>query len=180
MRKLLILCTLMLVASSAAMAQETPKAEIFGGYQYIRLNPGDGASGSNCQGASGSVTANVNHWFGAVADFGGCKLTGLPSGDSAHLVNYLFGPKFSYRSHGRMTPYAQVLFGGEHFGASGLDGTGSDSTFAMTFGGGADFEMTNHVSLRLIQVEYLYTKFGGVRQNNARITSGIVYRWGAR
>jgi opacity protein-like surface antigen len=171
----------MFIVAGSAMAQETPKAEIFGGYQYIRLNPGAGATGANCQGGAGSVTGNLNHWFGVVGDFGACKLTGLPSGTSAHLVNYLFGPKFTYRTHGRLTPYAQVLFGAQHFGGSIAGfGAGTDNSFAMTFGGGADFELTNHVSFRLVQAEYLYTSFGGTHQNNARISSGLVYRWGAR
>ena len=178
MRKLFILVGLILMAASSAAAQDYPKAEIFGGYQYIRLNPGGGATGSNCQGGAGSVAGNLNHWFGVVGDFGACKVTGLVSGDSAHLVNYLFGPKLTYRSHGRLSPFAQVLFGGERIGGSAFGSSASDSSFAMAFGGGADYEMTNHVSIRLIQAEYLYTKFGGTNQNNGRISAGIVYRWG--
>jgi opacity protein-like surface antigen len=106
-------------------------------------------------------------------------VTGLPSGTSARLVNYLFGPKLTYRSRGKLSPFAQVLFGGERISGSapGFAST-SDSSFAMAFGGGADYEMTNHVAIRLIQAEYLYTKFGGTHQNNARISAGIVYRWG--
>jgi opacity protein-like surface antigen len=50
----------------------------------------------------------------------------------------------------------------------------------MALGGGADYKLTEHVALRLIQVEYLYTHFAGTRQNNARIESGIVYRWSGR
>jgi len=175
MRKLFILLGLILMAAGSAAAQDYPKAEIFGGYQYIRLNPG----GGNCQGGAGSVAGNLNHWFGVVGDFGACKVTGQPSGSSAHLVNYLFGPKLTYRSRGRLSPFAQVLFGGERVSvsASGLGST-SDSSFAMAFGGGADYEMTNHVAIRLIQAEYLYTKFGGTHQNNGRISAGIVYRWG--
>jgi opacity protein-like surface antigen len=179
MRKLFILVGLILMVAGSAAAQDYPKAEIFGGYQFIRLNPGGGATGSNCQGGAGSVAGNLNHWFGVVGDFGACKITGQPSGTSAHLVNYLFGPKLTYRSRGRLSPFAQVLFGGERIGvsASGLGST-SDSSFAMTFGGGADYELTNHVSLRVIQAEYLYTKFGSTHQNNARISGGVVYRWG--
>jgi len=174
MRKLFILVAVILATAGSAVAQDFPKAEIFGGYQYIRVNPGGGSAASNCQGGAGSVAGNLNHWFGVVGDFGACKVTGLPSGTSAHLVNYLFGPKLTYRSRGKLSPFAQVLFGGERISgsASGL------SSFAMAFGGGADYEMTNHVAIRLIQAEYLYTKFGGTRQNNARISAGIVYRWG--
>jgi opacity protein-like surface antigen len=179
MRKLFILVAVILATAGSAVAQDFPKAEIFGGYQYIRVNPGGGSAAYNCQGGAGSVAGNLNHWFGVVGDFGACKVTGLPSGTSAHLVNYLFGPKLTYRSRGKLSPFAQVLFGGERISgsASGLGST-SDSSFAMAFGGGADYEMTNHVAIRLIQAEYLYTKFGGTRQNNARISAGIVYRWG--
>jgi opacity protein-like surface antigen len=176
MRNFLILGVLIL-AATPAMAQDYPKAEVSGDYQYIRLNPG----GTNCQGAAGSVAGNLNDWFGVVGEFGGCKITGQPSGTSAHALNYLFGPRVTYRSYGRLTPFAHLLLGGERITAS-VSGAGSASTnsFAMALGGGADYKVTEHVALRLIQVEYLYTHFGGTRQNNARIEAGLVYRWGGR
>jgi hypothetical protein len=40
----------------------------------------------------------------------------------------------------------------------------------------ADYKLTEHVALRFIQVEYLCTHYGGNKQNDARIESGIVYR----
>lgn len=171
MRKLFIPVVLILFVAAPAMAQETPQAELFGGYEYLHLNPG----GTGCHGGAGNLAYNVNNWAGAVADFGVCKETGLPSGVSAHDVNYLFGPRVSYRSYERWTPFAQVLFGGQHVGFTG----GSTNAFAMTLGGGADYKFTDHVSFRG-QVEYLYTHFGGTGQNNARIEAGIVYRWGSR
>ncbi len=173
MRSLLILGVVILFIAAPAMAQETPKAELFGGYEYLHLNPG----GIGCHGGGANLAYNLNDWIGAVGDFGACKWTGLPSGVSAHDVNYLFGPRVSYRSYGSFTPFAQVLFGGQHEGGSGGF---SINSFAMTLGGGADYKFTEHVAIRLIQVEYLYTHFGGTRQNNARIETGIVYRWGGR
>jgi outer membrane immunogenic protein len=121
----------------------------------------------------------VNRWVGIVGDVGFCKVTGLPSGTSSHEINYLFGPRFSYRNYGRVTPYAQVLFGGETASAS-VTGFGSASTnaFAMTFGGGVDFQVSRHLAFRAIQMEYLYTHFSGAKQNNLRIQSGLVYRFG--
>jgi len=177
MRNFLILGVLILFLAAPAMAQDYPKAEVSGDYQYIRLNPG----GSNCQGGAGSVAGNLNSWFGVVGEFGGCKITGQPSGTSAHALNYLFGPRVTYRSYGSLEPFAHVLLGGQRITAS-VSGVGSASTnsFAMALGGGADYKLTEHFALRLIQVEYLYTHFGGARQNNARIEAGIVYRWGGR
>jgi len=119
----------------------------------------------------------LNDWFGVVGDFGYCKVTGLPSGTSAHAINYLFGPRVTYRSAGSFTPFAHVLFGGQHFGVSG---GGTANSFAMALGGGADYRLTEHVALRLIEVDYLYTHFDGTRQNDARIEAGISYRWGGR
>ncbi len=173
MRKLLILVSLIFVLGVPVRAQDYPKAEVFGGYQYVRLNPG----GTNCQGFGGSAAANLNDWFGVVGDFGYCKVTGLPSGTSAHAINYLFGPRVTYRSRGPLTPFAHALFGGQHFAVTG---GGTANAFAMALGAGADYKMTEHVALRLIQVDYLYTHFGGTRQNNARIEAGIIYRWGGR
>jgi len=179
MRKLFILFGFALLATSVAQAQETRGMEVSGQYQYIRVYPGGGAPSSSCQGAGGTFAANLNNWVGLVGDVGGCKVTGLASGSSAHEINYLFGPRFSYRNYGRLTPYAQVLFGGERATASatGVPST-SVNSFAMTFGGGADIKLTPHVSFRAIQFEYLYTHFSGVKQNNLRIQSGLVYHFG--
>ena len=109
----------------------------------------------------------------------GCKVTGLPSGVSSHEMDYLFGPRFYVPTHGRVFPFVQVLFGGERFSA-GVTGVGSasSSAFAIAAGGGADVTLSKHVSLRAIQFDYLYTHFGGASQNNLRLQSGIVWRFG--
>jgi opacity protein-like surface antigen len=179
MRKLLIMCGLILLGTSSAMAQEDRGVEVSGNYQYVRFNPGSGASGINCQGGSGVFGAYLTSRVGVIGEFGACKVTGLPSGASAHEMDYLFGPRMYFHSHGRVFPFVQALFGGERFSA-GVTGIGSGSTnaFAMTAGGGADVTLTRHVSFRAIQVEYLYTHFGGASQNNLRLQSGIVWRFG--
>jgi opacity protein-like surface antigen len=179
MRKLFIVLGFALLVSTVAQAQEGRGMEVSGQYQYIRIYPGGGAPSSSCQGAGGTFAVNMNNWLGLVGDGGFCKVTGLPTGTSAHDFNYLFGPRFSYRNYGRLTPYAQVLFGGARATASatGFPST-SVNSYAMTFGGGADFKLTPHLSFRAIQFEYLYTHFSGVKQNNLRIQSGLVYHFG--
>jgi opacity protein-like surface antigen len=179
MRKLLIPFVLILLAASSVKAQEHRGYEISGNYQYVRFNPGGGASGINCQGGSGSGAAYLNTSIGIVGEFGACKVTGLPSGASAHEMDYLFGPRVYFHAHGRIFPFVQALFGGERLSA-GLTGVGSQSSnaFATAVGGGADVTLTRHVSLRALQVDYLYTHFGGASQNNFRLQSGIVWRIG--
>jgi outer membrane immunogenic protein len=179
MRKLIIACGLLFMGAASTKAQESRGFEISGNYQYVRFNPGGGASGVNCQGGSGSFGAYLTSRIGLIGEFGGCKVTGLPSGATAHELDYLFGPRVYFPTqHGRVFPFVQALFGGEQFsaGATGF-GSASSNAFAMTAGGGADVTLTRHVTLRAIQVEYLYTHFGGASQNNLRLQSGIVWRF---
>lgn len=181
MRKFFILFGFVLLAAGSAMAQEGPNFEVSGNYQYIRIYPGNNAPASSCQGFGGNAAANVNNWLGLVGDFGFCKVTGLATGTSSHEINYLFGPRVSFRNYGRLTPYAQFLLGGDHATASATGvGSTSANAFAFTLGGGTDVRLTPHVSLRAIQFEYFYTHFGGVKQNNLRIQTGLVYRFGGK
>jgi len=137
------------------------------GYEYEHLNPG----GRGCHGFDLNLVYNVKDWLGGVGDLGYCKETGLPSGVSGHDFNYMFGPRATYRTRGKLQPYGQVLLGGQH---ESVAGTGFN-TFAMTLGGGVNYQYNDRFSLRLIQADYLWTHFGGTGWNNARITAGLVY-----
>lgn len=169
MRKMLVVIGLLLLVSGAALAQETPKAEIAGNYTYVRINPGGGLTGINCNGGGGSIALNPNNWFGVVADFSGCKVSASSGGGSA--ITYMFGPKIAYRGSSRATPFVQALFGGVH----ALSGGTSENGFAMTVGGGLDVKASTHVAIRIAQGEYLMTRILGTRQNNFRISAGIVF-----
>lgn len=149
---------------------QTPEVEISGMYNFIRV------LGVNCQGGSGSIAYNVSDSIGAVAEVGGCSDTGLPSGFSGHTVTYLFGPRLNLRSGSKFTPYVQVLAGGVQSASSGI----SASAFAATVGGGLDVRLNAHVSFRIAQAEYLLTRFGVGQQNNLRLGSGIVFRFGSK
>src|SRR5262245_37083094 len=60
--RVLGLTCLILLVSTAGMAQDVPKVEVFGGYSW---------AGGNFHGWNTSVTGNINNWFGLVADFSG-------------------------------------------------------------------------------------------------------------
>jgi outer membrane immunogenic protein len=197
MNRLVVLCGALLLFAGIASAQdEFPKFEAFGGYSYLRVNPGDDIGGLNFNGGSGSIDYNLTHMLGVVADFGGYHWNG--SGDfegvDATTVTYLFGPKVALR-HGPITPFVQALFGGAHISGTLLndcdsarvrregvpcDENGSQNAFALTVGGGLDWNATSHIGVRLIQAEYLFTKFNvnvNNSQNNARISAGVVFRF---
>ena len=173
MRSLLMVGVLFFAVAGSAMAQDYPKGEVAGNYTYIRINPG----GTDCHGGGGSAAYSLNNYFAVVGEFSGCKVTGLPSGTSAHALTYLFGPRLTYRGYGRLEPFGEALFGGVHIGATGGF---SDSAFGMALGGGVDYKWKRNLAIRFVQANYLYTRFGGTHQNNLRLQAGIVYRFGGR
>ena len=66
--KCMILAGVLLV-SSMAFGQ---RAEVFGGYQYLRLNTGvPGVDSINLNGWNASLSGFFNNYLGATADFGG-------------------------------------------------------------------------------------------------------------
>ncbi len=169
MRKVLIAIALASLMVVPVLAQETSKAEIFGGYQYSRI------SGANFNGWTGAVTGNVNNWFGITADVSGAYNS--QSGASLHEYNFLFGPTLSYNHSDKVKPFAHALFGVSHAGAGFFGLSATANAFGMALGGGADVTVHKNVAVRLIQADYFMTHFGGATQNNARISTGIVFRF---
>jgi opacity protein-like surface antigen len=157
MRQFMIVAVALAVLLVPAMAQDFPRAEVFGGYQFTHLNPQINASGWNV-----SATGNVNKWFGVTADFSGA----YKSGERLHT--YMVGPTFSVRTE-RITPFAHALFGGA---------TGGGSAFAMAVGGGVDLNASRHLAVRLIQADWLLLRSEGfTNKQNARVSAGIVFRF---
>ena len=184
----------------------TPKVELFLGYSYLRAVPAraDGNRMVWLNGGSTSIAYNFTRHLGLVGDFGGfddseIRLAGtgaIPSStvdSSGSAYTYLFGPRLSFRNHERFTPFAQVLFGGIHASdvtlSSGCTGAGctvlpAENSFAMTAGGGLDLKVSRHFAIRIIQAEYLMTRFdnsstgASASQNDMRLSSGIVLRLG--
>ncbi|HJY88480.1 MAG TPA: outer membrane beta-barrel protein [Candidatus Acidoferrales bacterium] len=182
MRKLGGLLGMVLLLSLSAAAQETPKSEVFLGYSLLHFNPsGAGFSSFNLNGGTGSFTFNPSSTLGGVAEFSGYH---LGSADT-NVFTYLFGPRISYRHWDRLTPFGQALFGGAHTTQSSFLGSGTSNSFAMALGGGLDARLTDHIGVRLGQLDYFLTRFpqatpNRLTQNNLRFSTGIVFRFGGR
>lgn len=187
---------------------ENSKVDLFLGYSYLRSVPT--LSSDNriewLNGGSASLAYNFTRHFGLAADFGGydnskLRLSGAGIAP-ARMVNadgtvytYLLGPRFTFGRGNRISPFVQVLFGGIHASAAALSSssgcTGSGCTplpmqraFALTAGGGLDINIARHFAIRLIQAEYLMTRFDSLSsgsstsQNDVRLSSGILFRFG--
>jgi outer membrane immunogenic protein len=179
MKRWALLCGVVLLSAVAASAQGAPKVEVFGGYSYVHTSYGGTTYTANLNGGTASVSVNPTSWLGLVGDFGGYYggVNLSYSGINGEIYTYMFGPKTTFRM-GRLTPFIQTLFGGVH--ASSGSVYGSQDAFAMATGGGIDWNATAHLGVRLVQAEYLLTTLNdnaNNRQNNARISAGVVFRW---
>jgi hypothetical protein len=103
MKKLLLLFGVGLFITAPIQAQQSyPRAEIFGGYSYLR---GDLSVPA---GWNASVAVNPHRNIGLETDFSGHYGSTVGFDHKTHL--FLVGPKFAVRSD-RLTPYAHVLIG---------------------------------------------------------------------
>jgi opacity protein-like surface antigen len=183
----------------AAVAQENPKVEVFGGYSYLRTNITDQyaptlngffpAQDYNLHGWEGAANFNLNNWFGLKADFSGhYDLSEAAREDrivGSNIHSFLFGPVFTSRASTRFQPYVHALFGAAR-GAYDYNSPYDDivsTKFAMALGGGVDIRLADSVALRLVQADYFMTRFGSndalnlnQRQDNLRLGAGLVFR----
>jgi hypothetical protein len=223
----LVLCSL------AAFSQDYSKVQVFGGYSWMHLDSAGmnnsnldqattGVAGTNSlkngfSGWTGEVQYNVNDWAGIVVDGGGnygtrvsvSGVTGIPNGSS---YTFLVGPVVQ-QAAGNWKPFGHLLFGFNRQNTDlvnavlnpGVVPTNtSDTAFAVAFGGGLDYKVGKHVSLRLAQLDYILTTHdystvsnaiinglatsaiitniptSDTRQNNFRYSGGIVFNFGGK
>ena len=181
MKRIICLLGFVCLAAMVCAAQnEFPRVELAGGYSYVNLNP-QIVSSQNFNGGGGAFVYNVSPLFGIKADFmgygGGTGWTnwlrshgyGASASASGNAFTYMFGPQIKKHS-GKFQPFGEALFGAFHSNGYGTllycvengacgskNAFGSNNGFAMEFGGGLDFALTNHVQIRPVEVDYLYT-----------------------
>jgi hypothetical protein len=150
-----------------ARAQDKPAADVAVGYSLIQQVNG---SGITANGGSGSVAFNFNNWLGAIGDFGLYHASAL--GPGLDGGTYTFGPRFSYRHWGKVTPFAEVLVGGARSG---------NNWFVYGAGGGADIGLDRGGRFTLRQeVEYLGFHMNGNTTQTVRVSIGVAIRFWKR
>lgn len=183
--KVIVLFVLIAGVSPGMQAQSRltlSRFEVSAAYSFVRANAANSSGSFNLNGGSASAAYDLTDRFAAVADFGGYKFGGLPSGLSSTMYTYLFGPRASMHKWERITPFAQALLGVGRLDASSGSVRAGENGLAMALGGGLDLRVRSHLAIRAIQAEYLMTRFPLVNgesatQNNIRLSAGIAYRF---
>jgi outer membrane protein OmpA-like peptidoglycan-associated protein len=186
-----------------AGSRDWPRLELFLGYSNVLATPMSLQNRiADIQGGDTNLAINFNRYFGVVGDFAGYHADTLtfnqPGGPArdvgadGKVFTYMGGPRLSYRQP-RFTLFAQALVGDANAQRVTINGcTGSpecaplpsENVLAVAVGGGLDLNVSRHFAIRLIQAEYLMTRFKdpssaagttGTR-DNTRLSAGIVFR----
>ncbi len=145
-----------------ALAQ---RVEIYGGAEFEHLQPA-----YNAVGWDASLTGNFKHVLGITGDFSGVYNSRRV--DSS-VYSYTVGPVLSARLP-VIQPFVHALFGGVTTSGTGVN----DNAFAMFLGGGLDLGLRKGIGLRLVQADWLMTKFGDQTQKRqGRVSAGIVIKF---
>ncbi len=161
----LFVCQLALIVGLLCGPALAQKVEIFGGAQFEHLQPGYNAVGWNA-----SLTGNFKHILGITGDFSGAYNSHRAN---SSVYTYTVGPVLTARLP-IMQPFVHALFGGATLSSSGV----SDNAFAMFVGGGLDLGFRRGIGFRLVQADWLMTKFRNQSQERqGRVSTGIVIKF---
>jgi opacity protein-like surface antigen len=201
MRKSALIAGLLLCLSAAAQAQDYHQWEIFGGFDYLNANAGSVPLGNgtnfllqqNGYGWHTTIAENKLSWIGGVMDFSGdyanrtvnfgTKASPVDARLSGGAYPFLFGPRFYYRHLGKVVLFGDALIGGihTHTDITSSSQPTSETKWAYAFGGGADFKLSDLISLRG-QADWIRSHFPETLtrdyQNDYRVSGGIVFTFG--
>ena len=182
MAKRIAMVLALLWMSAAGFAQTPSAGNVFIGYSFNRAGTGWSNTG-NLNGWELSAERRFTPNFAFVGDlsthygtlqmpdihiFGGAGTT--PS--TTRVEALMFGPRISV-TVGRIRPFATALVGVGHLHEDALDYAYGETCVADAIGGGVDYRLIPLLSWRL-QGDWLQTRFHGGRQDDARISTGLV------
>jgi hypothetical protein len=169
MKNLTLVALVFSFVTPVLAGQDFPVTDLSIGYSLIDVIKGPSQTAS---GANGSIAFNFNSWLGVAGDFGVYSAS-----PSLTAITYTAGPRFSYRRWNRLTPFAQVLFGGAHASSSAANYTGATNAYAFGAGGGADFVL-DHGRRLVLRPQLEYFGFGtiGNMTDTVRLSVGLVFR----
>lgn len=216
--------SVIMIGSLASAQSSTPKWQVFGGYSVLHEDKGgltdlkvnlglhDPSSEfgvrTNFNGWNAEAQYNTGRWFGIAIDASGYSATPFTATSATSLPTlrryaFLAGPVLTYRTKSKVTPYVHALFGSEfaRLSASTPSNPAAASSivtnytdFTIALGGGVDFKLSKHFSLRGGQLDWYRTnlnlssfydhaynsdEFPGLstKQKNLRFSAGVVARF---
>jgi hypothetical protein len=197
MLKFLGMIALFLGLGQITAAQDTAEWQIYAGgsFGHEDVSPPFAVSTLNKVSAWGynlGVEQYVNSWIGGVAEVGdyyrkptvdlaSVGFPGVKEQVRTHGFYLLFGPQLRH-NFGKFTPFARATLG--YSRAIFKDQAGfissDQNSYATGLGGGIDVRVHEHISIRVIEADYVLSHFRADRQDNWKVSAGVVFSWGHR
>jgi hypothetical protein len=197
-KKYFTVSLIVLLFAVVAVAQnEVPRYEAYLGLQYVRANQfnqnlglGQTIGGFDMYGGDGQFVYNFNKMISGVIDGGAVNKPNIGVINAQNTTAFVYGgPRFYFRKGRRVSPFAEVLFGGafrhvstEVTALTSIDTPNipvvnplnlfpgplavvnatlstTENAFSMKVGGGLDYRLNKHFSFRPLEVDYVLTRF---------------------
>jgi hypothetical protein len=172
---------------SASAAQQPHPVTIGASYTYVHSNILPGCNCFSMNGGELELGVGLSHHFDAIGEAGATHRGGLtPDGYSLTQITYAFGLRYFPSPRARLRLFGESLFGGAHALGSLAPGNaigGSSNAIAFLTGGGAALRLNRSFELQPARIDYELTTFDNGqanRQNDIRLSAGVLYRFGAR
>jgi hypothetical protein len=192
---LALLSVLALLPATVSAQEETPKIDLFTGYQWVSpaaigghvpipfqpFNSPLPQKPPDMNGFGTALTYNFDSHWGLEGDFG------HNWGGSGYVTTGSVGPRLMFRTEG-VNYFINTLLSYNRLNVNGL--TPSNGIGAL-LGGGMDLKLWHHVSWRLFEADYMWSHhnfsdnaaaaFGDLRRptlQGVRLRSGLVFEFG--
>ena len=173
------ICALLLFFSSLACAQSKliPGVEVFGGYSHLSFSS-SGLGFNNWTEMNGwDVALTIPHIYQ------GLGITADASGDYSTTIeqyNYMIGPQYKWE-FSRFRFVAHGLYGRAQTrlrepGSTFIEP--SDRQKVIAVGGEVDVPVSDRVSIRAVQADYLAASAFGSNRNSFRFSTGLIVKFG--
>lgn len=162
---------------------QTPAMELGFGYTYLHANAPPAACGCfSLNGGSATWVINAPHGISIVADLTAAHASQVDgTSQNITLFNALFGPRYTLRNH-RFSPYVEALVGTSNE-SSNYAFVQDVSALAAMGGGGISAVLNRHIGLNIVEADYIYSRLPNAvnnTQNDLRVRTGVVFRFGPR
>jgi opacity protein-like surface antigen len=181
----MLLVSVIAAAPAFAQASKPPKAEVAGGYQFIRVE-GDNLK----KGWFADVAIHTPKVVSIVGQFSQSSMSVSESGvtGTASIREIAGGIRASSWVNPKVTPFAQVLAGGmtakadvkATVGSASATFKDSETDFGMQFGGGLNIAASKNIGIRLNADFVRVFHGGGEHTNFYRLAAGAVVPIGKR
>lgn len=162
---------------------ELSRMEVGGNYNFFHANAPPGQCGCfSMNGFSSTFLMNITPRWSALGDVA-VAFAHQVNGTTQNItiINYFFGPRYTYRNSSRWTPYGELLIGGAKENVNFKFDINRQS-LGFLGGGGVTTKFKQKWGINAIEVDYVHTRIpnaGNNSQNNLRIATGVTYHFGS-